>query len=44
MKKITILLTIDLYQKLRALAKLNNRSMQGQLVTLIEEAVKAAGL
>lgn len=44
MKRITLVLKIDLYEKLKALAKLNHRSLQGQLVTIVEEAVKAAGL
>ena len=40
MKKITILLPLALYKGLVKLAKANHRSMQGQVVTLIEEAVK----
>ncbi len=44
MKRLTILLPIDLYLKLKALAKANHRSMQGQVVALIEAAAKAAEL
>lgn len=40
MKKVTITLPIALYERLVALAKANHRSLQGQLVALIEAAVK----
>ncbi len=41
MKKVTIVLSLDLYEKLVTLAKAKHRSLQGQLVALIEDAIKS---
>lgn len=39
-KKVTLVLESELYDKLVALAKSEHRSMQGQLVNVVERAVR----